>query len=502
MSIIILGLGPGDPSLLTRQAWELLTREQEIYLRTARHPTVAALPANLAVHSFDSLYETLDDLPAVYDAIADRILALGSRPQGVLYAVPGHPLVAETSVRRILERARHRGLSVHLVEGLSFVESVLSLLASQPANLAIDAIDGLQLADATELSLAYHPRLDPDRPALIGQLYDRRLASEVKLTLMNAYPDDHTVVLIRAAGTPEATAETIALFDLDRGRRADHLTSLFVPPLVPAAGLPALQQTIARLRAPGGCPWDREQTHQTLSPSLLEETYEVLSALDAGDSQSLCEELGDLLMQIVMHSQIAAEEGEFQMADVIHGIDAKLRRRHPHVFGDVRVSGSAEVLRNWAAIKAAERLPASGQESQHSSLHGVPLALPALARAQSFGARAARVGFDWPDLEGVLSKLAEEVNELRQADSADRRTQEMGDLLFTLVNAARWLSIDAETALRGACDRFAARFSAMERAAREQGAALSSLSPSDLDALWNRAKEETRQAIKEPGPTV
>ena len=479
MAIIIVGLGPGDPAHLTREAWDVLSRSAEVYLRTTHHPTVAGLPAHLAIHSFDHLYETLADLHSVYDAIADEILALGRRPQGVVYAVPGHPRVVESSVTRILAGARKEDLPVRLVEGMSFVEPVLTLLG-------LDGLGGLQIADATDLAAAHHPPLDPDRAALVGQLYGRRLAGEVKLTLMNAYPDDHPVTVVRAAGTAESSATTLPLRKLDRGQHLDQLTTLYLPPLPHVGGLPAFQETIARLRAPDGCPWDREQTHQTLRNNLLEETYEALAALDAEDAGGLCAELGDLLMQIAMHAQIATEAGEWKLPDLIGHIDAKLKRRHPHVFGDVAVSGTADVLRNWETIKAGERAEAG--EAGNSRLDGVPAILPALARAQELGERAARTGFDWPDVEGVLAKLGEEVDELRSAGSPEQREHELGDLLFTLANISRWLQVDGESALRSACDRFTQRYAGMEQLAGAQGVDLASLSPAEQDALWEQAK--------------
>ena len=481
MAILILGLGPGDPQLLTRQAWEVLSQAGEVYLRTRRHPTVAGLPAHLTIHDFDDLYETLDDFASVYETIADQILALGRRAEGVLYAVPGHPLVGESSVQRILSRAGDEKSPVTLVEGLSFVEPVLSVLH-------VDGLEGLQLADATELAAAYHPGLDPDRPALVGQLYGQRLASEVKLTLMNAYPEDWPVTLVRAASAEDSATLTVPLYELDRAQMCDHLTTLYVPPLPRSGGLPALQDTIARLRAPDGCPWDREQTHQSLRGNLLEEAYEVLSALDAEDSDKLCEELGDLLMQIAMHVQIATEEGTFLFADVIGGIDDKLKRRHPHVFGDVTVQNTADVLRNWEAIKAEERAESAHKRAQTSRLGGVPAILPSLARAQALGERAARAGFDWPDIHGVLDKVGEELVELNESADPDAQTLEFGDLLFSLVNVARWLGVDAESALRGACDRFTERYALMEQEAQSRGLDLDALPLAEQDILWDRAK--------------
>ena len=483
MTITILGLGPGDPAYLTRQAWSVLNQADQVYLRTRHHPTVPGLPTHLTLHSFDDLYDTLDDFADVYDAIAEQILTLGRRPECVLYAVPGHPLVGESSVQRILGRAREEVLEVRLVEGLSFVEPVLSLLQ-------VDALSGMQLADATDLAAAYHPPLDPDRPALIGQLYGQRLASGVKLTLMNSYPDDHAVTLVQAAGTDGGSLVTMPLYELDRSPHLDHLTTLYVPPLPHVSGLPAFQQTVARLRAPDGCPWDQEQTHQSLRADLLEETYEVLEALDAGDDDKLCEELGDLLMQVAMHVQIATEEGAFQFADVIGRIDAKLKRRHPHVFGDVEVASTVDVLRNWEAIKAGERARSGEQDAHRSKMEGLPATLPALARAQALGERAARTGFDWPDLAGVLDKVGEEVGELRAVEDPAARSRELGDLLFSLANLARWLEVDAESALRGTCDSFVRRYTQMEEAARAQGVDLAALSPGEQDALWEKAKAQ------------
>ncbi len=474
-AITIVGLGPGDPNKLTLEAQQVLQEAQEIYLRTRHHPTVAALPAGSSLHFFDYLYEMKETFAEVYDEIAQRILELSQRPEGVVYAVPGHPLVGEESVQRILALAKREGISVRIVEGLSFIEPVLTCLG-------LDALDGLQIVDATELAALHHPCLNPDLPALIGQLYDRQLASDVKLTLMNLYPDEHPTTLVCRAGTEQARALEAPLYEVDRQPDIDHLTSLYVPPLPRPSSMETFQDTIARLRAPGGCPWDREQTHRSLRPHLLEEAYEALAALDANDMNAFREELGDLLLQIVLQAQIAVEAGEFSLAQVIEGIDAKIKHRHPHVFADVRVSGVDEVLHNWEEIKREEK-------GKHSVLDGIPRALPALARAQAIQRRVARVGFDWLEIEGVVAKIAEEVVELRKAKGSEEREKEMGDLLFSVVNLARWLDVDAESALREACERFTQRFSAMEDLCREQGVSLSDLSLAEQDALWEKVKE-------------
>lgn len=249
-----------------------------------------------------------------------------------------------------------------------------------------------------------------------------------------------------------------------------------------------LVDIVARLRAADGCPWDREQTHASLRECLLEECYEVLAALDAADSAQLRFELGDLLMQVVIHARIAAEAGEFDLGDVISGINAKLVRRHPHVFGSLKLTGADEVLANWEAIKGQERL------RDTSMLDGVPGEMPALAYSQRIQGRVARVGFDWEDDAGVIDKLAEEVGEYNRAEGEEQKAAEFGDLLFTLANIARRQGIDLESALRGANRRFYRRFARMEQLCRKRGLNLAELSFSQQNALWEEVKrDETKE---------
>jgi tetrapyrrole methylase family protein/MazG family protein len=479
--ITIVGLGPGNPAHLTLEAQQVLEQASEVHLRTSRHPIVSALPAHLILHSFDFLYEQAADFAEVYEGIVERVLVLGQRPEGVVYAVPGHPLVGEATVQRILEEARIRGIEVYVVAGLSFIEPVLTALG-------LDALDGLQVMDALELAARHHPPFNPDLPTLVGQLYGRDVAGGVKLTLMNAYPDEHRVTLVRGAGIDEERTRTLPLYELDLVDDVDHLTTLYAPPLPGIGGVESFQDTIARLRAPGGCPWDRKQTHRSLRPNLLEETYEVLCAIDRDDMPALCEELGDLLLQIALHTQIAVEEGDFSLGDVVAGIDAKIKRRHPHVFGDVRVSDAADVVHNWEEIKREERADRGKEKGPGSMFDGVPTMLPALARAQSLERRAARMGFEWRDLEEVMNKVAEELAELRTATDAQAREWELGDVLFVLASLARWLDVDAESALRIACDRFTDRFAAVERLCRERKLEMGKLTPAEWEGLWEEAK--------------
>ena len=259
-----------------------------------------------------------------------------------------------------------------------------------------------------------------------------------------------------------------------------------------------LVEIMARLRAPGGCPWDREQSHRSLKPYLLEETYEVLEAIDQGSDEKLAEELGDLLLQIVFHAQIGAEDGRFTMEDVAGGISDKLRHRHPHVFGDARVQNSEEVVDNWEQLKRAE----AGNRGRESILDGIPAALPALQRATDVQKRVAKVGFDWDDASGPAAKVREELAEVEEAKAAgegERVAEEIGDLLFAVVNLARALGVNSEDALRVAVQRFAERFRTMEKMADGRGIRLKGLSLEQLDELWEAAKQELARTPAEEG---
>ena len=242
---------------------------------------------------------------------------------------------------------------------------------------------------------------------------------------------------------------------------------------------------VERLRAPGGCPWDREQTHQSLKRNLLEEAYEVLEAIDAGDPMSLAEELGDLLVQVAFHADIAREAGDFQFSDVLSSINRKLVRRHPHVFGDTKVADAREVERNWELIKEQER---QEKGERKSLVDGIPKDLPALPYAQLMQDRVARVGFEWDDVSGVLDKITEEVQELREAATDAEKVHELGDLFFSMVNLSRWLNIQAEDALRQANRRFQWRYNKMEELAQQRGQDFDGLALGDKEALWQEAK--------------
>jgi tetrapyrrole methylase family protein / MazG family protein len=472
MKLTILGLGPGHPDDLTRRAWQVLQEAPTLVLRTSRHPIVDTLERPFT--SFDDLYEQIENFETLYQTIVERILELANSHDELVYAVPGHPLMGEQTVTSLLEKAGD--IPVEIIHGLSFIEPALSMLH-------VDGMTGLQVYDGVELSAMHHPPLNPDHPALLGQIYNARVASDVKLTLMNQYPDEHPVTLLHGAGLPDAFREDIPLYEIDRSERLAHLTALYIPPLPLASSMERFQETIAHLRAPEGCPWDRKQTHESLRPYLLEETYEVLEALDNGDLNGLCEELGDLLLQIVLHSQIAVEAGSFSMADIIARVNAKIIYRHPHVWGDAVVNDLSDLQKVWQAQKIAEK-----GEQPKTLLGSIPIAQPALVLADKYQQKAAKVGFDWADVAPVIDKIFEEIDEIKTAPDETAQAAEVGDLLFAVVNWSRWLKVDPEIALREANTRFRRRFEYVEEGAKTQGRNLSEMSLEEMDALWEEAK--------------
>lgn len=483
MTITIVGLGPGELDDLSCKAFRTLKGAGTVYLRTAQHGCVSCLPQNdVDYHSFDDLYETIDEFEQVYTRIVETLLD-AAKSGDVVYAVPGDPLVGESTTTRILAGASAAGIEVEIINGISFVEPSLTLLG-------VDALDGLQVIDALQIAALHHPPINPDTPALLGQVYSQRVASDVKLTLMNQYPDDFAVRLIHAAGTPDAVIEDLPLYEIDRSPHIGHMTTLFVPALGAMSGFEAAQEVIAHLRAPEGCPWDREQTHLSLRQFLIEETYEVLDAIEQNDPQALCEELGDLLLQIVLHAQIAIDDGEFKMADVISAINAKMIRRHPHVWGDLQADDmdAYKVVVNWEALKRQEK--ADNGKADEYLLDSIPNNLPALLQANQYQSRAAKVNFDWAQVDDVIDKVREEMAEVLAADTDAQRMEEIGDLLFVLVNWARWLKVEPETALREANAKFYRRFRYIEQQVRATGKQLADHTLEELDALWDAAKGE------------
>jgi tetrapyrrole methylase family protein / MazG family protein len=383
--ITIVGLGPGDPLLRTVGGQQALDAADRIILRTRVHPGLDEFSADPRVTDCDDLYETADDFEDLYEAIAQRVLSEARSGRKVVFAVPGHPRVGEKSVPLVEACARNLDIPVDVLDAVSFLDAAAGALQ-------VDLIAlGLQVADAEELAAIINADpfasgqlgIEPTRPLLVAQLYNRGLASAVKIALSRVYPDEHAVVLVQAARVPgNQTVAEIPLHALDR-RDIDHLTSLWIPamePLEAVRSAETLTRIVAHLRAPGGCPWDREQTPVTLRSQVLEEAYEVVDAIDAGDDGGLAEELGDLLLLITMQAQIAEENGTFRIEDVFESVNRKLIRRHPHVFGSVSATTPDAVVATWEGVKEIERTEKGESPGWQNPIDRLPRSMPVIRK--------------------------------------------------------------------------------------------------------------------------
>ncbi|MCP1358091.1 nucleoside triphosphate pyrophosphohydrolase [Aneurinibacillus migulanus] len=485
--IIVIGLGAGNLEGLPLRIYRILKGAKHLYLRTEKHPVVAELLAEgVAYESFDDVYKAHDQFPEVYEEISDRLFRMVEEKDEIVYAVPGHPLVAERTVQLLMDRAEEQGVEIKVKGGQSFLDPVF-------ASLKIDPVEGFALLDGTDLQ---KHQVQPNLHHLICQVYDAFVASDVKLTLMEAYPDDYPVTVVTAAGvTEEERIQTIPLYELDRLDNYSNLTTVYVPPTEEDRALNRqfwrLREIVAILRSPNGCPWDREQTHQSIRKNLIEETYEVLETIDDEDPEAMCEEMGDLLLQIMLHSQMAEEEGYFTVQDVIAGLNEKLIRRHPHVFGASNAEDADEALQNWEDIKKKEK-QGKGKETI-SRLDGVPRDLPAILKAYKYQKKAADVGFDWDELSEVLDKVKEEWEELKEAQTLEHRREELGDLLFVIVNIARFMKIDPEEALALTNKKFYYRFSYIEKKIIEAGKTFENTSLDEMENWWQEAKQKKKE---------
>ncbi len=341
--------------------------------------------------------------------------------------------------------------------------------------------------DGFKLVGQHHPPFSPAQSILIYSPNQALSKQGVYQLLNQVYPESHTVYIENDQMRTTHSWKKILLKDIPE--TSETIATIFIPPMAAETSLESFQEVIAHLRAPeDGCPWDRKQTHASLRTYLLEETYEALDALDKDDTNGLKEELGDILLQILLHAQIAAEKGEFTLADVLSGINRKIVYRHPHVFKDWSVNGVKDVVENWEALKELERKN-NGDEEKKGMLDGVPVSFPALAQAQAIQDRAARVGFDWPEITPVIEKVFEELEEVRTAPDEPKRAGELGDLLFAIVNLVRWHKVDAESALRQTNLKFRKRFAFIEEQARKSGRELAKMTLEDMDEYWEKAKQ-------------
>ncbi|EOU1762845.1 nucleoside triphosphate pyrophosphohydrolase [Clostridium perfringens] len=476
----IMGLGPGAYEALTIGALKELKNNKNIYFRTEKHPTVDFLKdEGIKFESYDHAYEKYDSFDDVYKYIAEDLITKVKDDKDLIYAVPGHPLVAEKSVINLIELCKENNIKYEVLPAVSFVDAMMEALQ-------VDPIEGVKIIDAFDMK---NQILDKRIGTIITQVYNKFIASEVKLRLLEGYEDDTEIIFVRAAGIEGLESiRKIPLYELDWQEDIDYLTSIYIPKdLGNKKDFQDLLDIIETLRNPGGCPWDREQTHESLKSALLEECYEVIDAIENEDEDALIEELGDVLLQVVFHASIGKEDGYFDIMDVIGGISNKMVNRHPHVFGNEEANTSEQVLVNWDEIKKEEK----GIKTLTEEMQNIAKSLPATTRAYKVQKKAKKVGFDWDDVNCAMDKVKEELNEIKEVYNCEDKSiieGEVGDLLFACINVARFLEVDGELALDKTIKKFIKRFSYIENEAIKNNKNLKDMTLEEMDKLWEEAK--------------
>lgn len=478
-TIYIVGLGPGNIESLTLGAIKRLNSGTENILRTKHHPTIQYLDdENINYSSYDHLYEEKDSFDEVYQAIVDD-LREKSKSGDINYYVPGNPLVAERTVEILLAS----NLETKLISGLSFIEPILELVQRDPVN-------GLQIVDGAVFKQSM---ININVDTIITQVYNTRVLSDVKLILSEVYGDEYKLYLIDSAGMEDEKKYEIPVYELDRIENTGLLTSIYIPKKDEMCkklfDMNDLLDIMVMLRSENGCPWDREQTHESLKSSLIEEAYELIYAIENDDRDNMVEELGDLLLQVIFHSQIGAEDGDFNIYDVSSKLGEKLIYRHPHVFLKKNVEKTDELVYNWDMLKYSNR----GISRFTDKLRDIK-GLPSLMTSYKIQTKAADIGFDWPHMNGVIDKIKEEYDEVLDSfeefgKGSNEVEGEIGDLLFSIVNLSRFLDVDPEVGIKKTIDKFINRFDYMETEAFKLNKSLENMSLEEMDNLWNQAKD-------------
>jgi len=480
--IKIVGLGPGAKEALTIGTICELESNKNIFLRTEKHPTVDYLKEkNIIFDTYDNVYESIGSFDEVYLNIAKDLIKKHGDLGDLIYAVPGHPLVAEKSVFNLIDLCKESNIEYKIIPAVSFIDAMIE-------SLRIDPIQGLKIIDSFDIG---NQILDKRIGTIITQVYNQLIASEVKIKLLEQYNDETEIYYVRAAGIKEQESiRKIPLFELDMQEDIDYLTSIYIPKdLKNKKDFNDFLEIIEILRSGDGCPWDREQTHKSLEKALIEESYEVIDAIDKEDDNSLIEELGDVLLQVVFHASIGKEDGYFDISDVIEGICNKMISRHPHVFkNSSELNSSEEVLAKWDELKKKEK----GYSSLTEEMRGITKGLPALLRAHKVQEKAKKVGFDFNDVSFAINKVKEELKEVIDVyniENMEKIKEEIGDLLFSCVNVARFLKVDEEIALNYTIDKFIKRFEYIERVAKEKDVELTNMNINEMNKFWENSKK-------------
>lgn len=472
--IEVIGLGAGDLDQLPLGVYKKLQSKEEIvFVRTIDHPVVQTLhEEGIEFYGFDAYYEQYDEFDTVYEKIVETLLK-EAEDKTILYAVPGHPMLAEKTVEKLLAQ---KEIDVDIIGGASYLDDLFT-------TLKIDPIDGFQFVDGTYFS---REQLNFRNHLIFCQVYDEFIASEVKLTLLEELPPQFEVIIVEAAGTSRERVWKVPLEDLDRVMKMSNLTSVYVPPVHEENLLhqfSTLRHVIRQLRGPDGCPWDQKQTHESLRQYALEEVYELIDAINREDDEAIIEELGDVLLQVMLHSQIGEDSGYFTVDDVILTLTKKMIHRHPHVFSE-KDSG-----KSWEQLKQEEKK----ENIDALLLDAVIRHAPALNVAYQLQKKAAGVGFDWDDVGEVWDKWKEELSEFHEAvekNDLKEMENEFGDMLFVLANIARYYNIQPELSLAKTNEKFISRFNEVERQVRAANKQFDDFSLEELDKFWDEAKRK------------
>jgi tetrapyrrole methylase family protein / MazG family protein len=479
--ITIVGLGPGEYSLISQGALDALKNSSRIFLRTEKHPIMDTLKNEIEYTSLDYFYNENEDFDNVYNKISNFIIE-EAKNGDLVYVVPGHPRVAEKTVGIISSVANTKGVKVEIIASMSFVDAMFNYLEVDPSR-------GFKLVDAFEIENSY---IDTNTSMIITQIYDRFIASNVKLSLMEYYDDNQEICIVRAAGVKNLESKKyVKLYELDRNDNDfDYLTSLYIPKPEKTRynTVKDLENIVEELRGENGCEWDKKQTHESLKEHIIEEAYELVQAIDNDDIDEMIEELGDILLHVVFHSQIGKEEGYFDLKEVVRTICNKLIFRHPHVFKNESVDMNT-YDKKWEDLKKEEK----GETTVTEGLKRIPASLPALTKAKKVQYKAALVGFDWDNIDDVFKKIVEEYKELldeHKQGNIKYIKEELGDLLFSIVNLARFLDINPEEALNLTTEKFINRFEFIENSAISLNKNLEDMTLEEMDDLWNKSKNK------------
>ena len=475
-AITVVTLSTGDETLLTRQTLLALEQAPIRVLRTGRHAVAAWLTRqNLPFETLDALYDRCEDFDQ-FNREAAAYLLRCAREQDLVYAVAD----AQTDCTvPSLRAALPKGYALSLLPGISHADRCLTQLPDAPRSLRRYTAEDFQTA-----------RISPCEGLFLSELHSQVCASSCKLALMRMFPEDTPIVFFSGEESGVLTMNTVPLLALERQPKYDHLTACYVPPLAMDArnrfDMDDLLAVMTRLRAPDGCPWDREQTHESLLTYLLEECYEFVGAVRDGDIEHMYDELGDVLLQVVFHAEIARQHGDFDIDDVTTAIVRKMVERHTHIFGNAKADTAAQVLNNWDAIKRSQR----GIRTVAEAMDDISTGLSATMRADKVQRKAAKVRFDFPDALSALAKVHEEAEEVKQClETGADPEMELGDLFFSIINVCRLCQKNPDIALFLATNKFVERFRNMEISVQKAGKSIEHLTLSEMDVYWEAEKQ-------------